>query len=504
MKILSSAQIYEADQATIKNLPISSTDLMEKAASKCFEWIIKQFPDQSRRIHVCCGMGNNGGDGLVVSRLLLEKGFSVQTYLICFSEKRSDDFKVNLIRLTDMKANIKEVRQGDDFPLINKEDLIIDAIFGIGLKRAPKGFTKNFIERLNASSATVISIDIPSGLFAESEVQDKEAVVKSNYVLSFQVPKLAFMLSDHESYIKNWQIFDIELDPAYLEKTESRYHFVDRMFIMNFIKKRERFSHKGTYGHSLLIGGSFGKIGAMVLASKASLKAGSGLVSTYIPKCGYTAMQASNPEVMVEVDDEKYLQFFNIKTKPNAIGIGPGLGMHPKTKKGFVEFIMDCRIPLVIDADGLNIISEYEDLLKIIPKDAILTPHPKEFQRLVGAWANDYEKLHKQIDLSSKLQCVVVLKGAYTSIAYKDKLYFNSSGNSGLATAGSGDVLTGIITGLLAQGYTSIEAAILGVYIHGRSADLGIASTESMESLTAMDCIRYLGRVFKEFNSTKG
>ena len=500
MKILSPAQIYEADQATIKNFPISSTDLMEKAGSKCYEWIFHQFPEPNRPIHVCCGMGNNGGDGLVISRLLLEKGFQVQTYLICFSEKRSDDFKVNLIRLTEMKASIQEVRHVGDFPVINKHDLIIDAIFGIGLKRSPKGFTKDYIQHMNASGATIISIDIPSGLFAESQVQDKQAVVRSSYVLSFQVPKLAFMLSDHQLYMNYWKVLDIELDPAYLEKVETLYHFVDHKFITDFIKVRKRFSHKGTYGHSLLMGGSFGKVGAMILASKAALKAGSGLVSTYIPKCGYTAMQATNPEVMVEVDDEKYLQFFNVKTKPDAIGIGPGMGTHLKTKKGFVDFVMHCKVPMVIDADGLNIISEYDDLLKIIPKDSILTPHPKEFQRLVGSWTNDYEKLAKQIDLSSTLQCVVVLKGAYTSIAYNGKLYFNSSGNPGLATAGSGDVLTGIITGLLAQHYTSIEAAILGVYIHGRTADIGIASTESMESLTAMDCITYLGRVFNEFN----
>lgn len=502
MKILSPAQINKADQATIKNFPISSTDLMEKAASKCYEWIIEQFPDPSSRIHVCCGMGNNGGDGLVISRLLLEKGYKVHTYLICFTEKRSDDFKINLTRLTEMKASIKEVRQGNDFPIIDKEDLVIDAIFGIGLKRTPNGFTKDFIQHLNASNTTVISIDMPSGLFADRKVEDKEAVVKSTCILSFQTPKLAFLLPDHEAYMNYWKILDIALDQTYLEKVESVYHWIDHRFINEFIKKRRRFSHKGTFGHSLLIGGSFGKVGAMILASKAALKAGSGLVSSYIPKCGYSAMQTSNPEIMVEVDDEKYLQFFNIKTKPNAIGIGPGLGTHSKTKKGFVEFIMNCKVPLVIDADGLNIISEYNDLLNIIPKDAILTPHPKEFKRLVGSWTDDYEKLEKQMDLSSRLQCVVVLKGAYTSVAYQGKVYFNSSGNPGLATAGSGDVLTGIITGLLAQGYTSLQAAIIGVYIHGRAADIGIASTESMESLTAMDCITYLGKVFNEFNST--
>ena len=500
MKILSPEQIHEADKATIKNTPISSHELMEKAASKCYDWIIEKFPDLSQQIDVYCGMGNNGGDGLVIARLLLEKGYRVKTYLICFSENRSADFCLNLTRLIELKADIKEIRETSDFPVIDQNDLVIDAIFGIGLKRAPTGFTKDFIIYLNDCRPTVIAIDIPSGLFAQTLVQDKEAVVKSKYILSFQSPKLAFLLSDHQDYVDNWTILDIELDKNYLENVNTDYYLIDQDFVEKFIIKRQRFSHKGTFGHSLIIGGSFGKIGAVILASKAALKAGSGLVSSYIPKCGYTAMQTDNPEIMVEVDDEKYLQFFNVKTKPDAIGIGPGLGTHPKTKKGFVEFVLQCKLPLVIDADGLNIISEFKDLLNIIPKDAILTPHPKEFKRLVGSWANDYEKLEKQIGLSSQLQCVVVLKGAYTSIACNGTIYFNSTGNAGLATAGSGDVLTGIITGLLAQGYTSLESAILGVYIHGRSADFGIASFESMESLTAMDCIKYLGKVFQEFD----
>ena len=498
MKILTAAQIYGADQATIKNLPISSTDLMEKAATACYKWITEQYPDRSRLICVYCGMGNNGGDGLVISRLLIENGFRVQTYLICFSEKRSDDFDANLIRLSELNTDIVELRNRADFPVINMQDLVVDAIFGIGLKSTPKGFTKDFIKHLNQSGAEIISIDIPSGLFASSPVLDKEAVVRAHETLSFQTPKLAFMLGDHRRYINNWKILNIDLDSAYIENVESPYCFIDHDFVKRFYKPRERFSHKGTFGHSLLIGGSFGKIGAMVLASKAALKAGSGLVSTYIPKCGYTSMQTSNPEIMVEVDDEQFLQFFNIKTKPDAIGIGPGLGTHAKTKKGFVDFVLQCKVPLVIDADGLNIISEYDELLDIIPKDTILTPHPKEFERLVGSWANDYEKLEKQIELSSKLECVVVLKGTYTSIAYQEMVYFNSSGNPGLATAGSGDVLTGIITGLLAQGYTALQAAILGVYLHGRAADIGVVEEESMESFIASDAINFLGRVYHE------
>ena len=234
------------------------------------------------------------------------------------------------------------------------------------------------------------------------------------------------------------------------------------MILRASIRKGKNFLIKGSHGHSLVIGGSFGKIGAVILASKAALKSGSGLVSSYIPKCGYTAMQASVPEVMVEVDDEKIVQFFNFKTKPNAIGIGPGLGTHLKTKKGFVEFYSNCKIPMVIDADGLNIISEFRDLKKLIPKDTILTPHPKEFERLAGKWTDDYHKLELLKNFSIKYECVVVLKGAYTAVAYQGKIWFNSSGNAALATAGSGDVLTGIICSLLAQGYTSLTCIDYG------------------------------------------
>jgi hydroxyethylthiazole kinase-like uncharacterized protein yjeF len=499
MKILTASQIYEADRATIKNQAISSTELMERAACTCYEWIIRQFPDRSRLFHVCCGMGNNGGDGLVVSRLLIENGFRVHTYLINFSEHRSDDFKVNLDRLTEMEALVSEINKAEDFPTVESQDIVIDAIFGIGLKRSPSGFTKKVIQKINGSQADIISLDFPSGLFSASPVTDKEAVIRAKYTLTFQVPKLAFLLPENEEYIEQWEVLDIGLDKAYLESATCLYHLSDQELNKSFYKVRKRFSHKGTFGHSLLIGGSFGKIGAMILASRAALKAGSGLVSTYIPKCGYTAMQSANPEVMVEVDDEKYIQFFNFKTNPTAIGVGPGLGTHIKTKKGFVDFFSNCKIPLVIDADGLNIIAEFSDLSELIPENTILTPHPKEFERLVGKWQNDYEKLDKLLAYSQQYKCVIVLKGSYTAIAYQGKIWFNMSGNPALATAGSGDVLTGIITALLSQGYPSLEASLMGVYIHGRTADLAIEENESMESFSALNAIGYLGRVYKEF-----
>ena len=273
---------------------------------------------------------------------------------------------------------------------------------------------------------------------------------------------------------------------------------VDKEYIHRIYKRRNKFSHKGSHGHSLIIGGSFGKIGAVVLASKASLKAGSGLVTVYIPKCGYDVLQSTNPEVMVEVDSEDHLEFFNYKTKPTVIGIGMGMGTSEKTCIGYRKFLLDNELPLVIDADAINILSKHEELLKIIPENSILTPHPKEFERLVGKWKNDYEKLEKLMKFSTKNNCIVVLKGSHTAIAYLGKIYFNITGNPALATAGSGDVLTGIITGLLAQKYTPLEASIYGVYLHGLTADIAINESQSVESFTALDSINYLGKAFKK------
>ena len=498
MKILSSTQIYKADQATIKSLGISSTELMEIAATKCADWIMGRYSDRSRQIHVFCGMGNNGGDGLVISRILIESGYSVACYNVNFSKKKSEDFQINLEKLKQTGYTPLEIFELKNFPHIASKELVIDAIFGLGLTREPKGIAKEVIKKINCSKAEVVAIDFPSGLFAEGSVTEPSSVIKADYTLTFQNPKLAFFLPDNRFYIKNWIVLDIGLDQNYIDSVDFQYKAVDEAMIKAMFKTRERFTHKGSFGHSLLIGGSFGKIGAVILASRASLKTGSGLVSTYIPKCGYTAMQSSNPEIMVEVDDENYLQFFNFKTKPTAIGIGMGMGMHLKTKKGFIAFLKSNKIPMLIDADGLNIIAEHEELSDLILENTILTPHPKEFQRLVGSWENDYEKLDKQNKFSDTHKCLVVLKGAYTSISYGGKIYFNTSGNPGLATAGSGDVLSGIITGLVAQGYKPLEAALIGVYVHGRAADLGIKNEESMESFIASDCINNLGKVFKE------
>lgn len=498
MKILNAEQMRLADQATIRDTPISSTELMERAAERCVKRILEEKPAADLEFWIFCGVGNNGGDGLVIARLLLALGFKVHTFILEFSTNYSPDFKINLKRLQDQGYEPDFIRDVSDCPDIPDSCWIIDAIFGTGLSRAPGGWLREVIGKINRSGSRVISIDFPSGLFSEAPVEDPESIVQASLTLTFQQPKLAFLLPSAHRFVGQWEILDIGLSDDFIEQLEGCHELVDHHLARQFLRQKGRFDHKGTAGHSLLMGGSFGKIGAVILASKAALRAGSGLVSVYVPKCGYDPLQTANPEVMVEVDDEQYIQFFNFRTEPTAIGIGPGLGTHIKTKEGFVKFLKSHSDPLVLDADALNIISEHDEIKELIPAKSILTPHPKEFERLAGPWANDFEKLQKQQEFARRHKCVMILKGAYTSITQGSKIFFNGSGNPALATAGSGDVLTGILTGLLAQGYDSLQAGILGVFLHGRAADLGIENEESQESFIASDILKFYGRAVKE------
>ncbi len=497
MKILTSHQIGLADKATVEKQGITSLDLMERAATKCFDLINKKYKKLKPKVKLFCGVGNNGGDGLVITRLLFESGYDVDCFVVSFSEKKSTDFVSNFERLTKIGISIKTITSENDFPIIGKNDLVIDAIFGIGLSRMLKGFTSQLIQHINSANPYILAIDIPSGVFAEKDNSQNVAVINANHTYTFQSPKLAFFLVNNARFIKTWEVVDIGLDKDFIDSLNSNYSVVDLAFVKTIYKQRNKFSHKGYYGHSLLIGGCYGKIGAISLATKAALKSGSGLVTAYIPKCGYEIVQITIPEAMTEVDAENQLEYFNYKTNPSVIGIGPGMGTLEKTVAGFSKFLKENKLPLVLDADALNIISRQKKLLDFLPNDAIITPHPKEFERLVGIWKNDYEKLELLKSFSSKYNLIVVLKGAHTIVARGDELYFNSTGNSGLASGGSGDVLLGIITGLVAQKYSPLNAALLGVYLHGLTSDLSINKT-SMESFTASDIIDSLGAAFLE------
>jgi hydroxyethylthiazole kinase-like uncharacterized protein yjeF len=497
MKILTTEQIYKADQATILEKGIKSVDLMETAAFKCFEFIQNNYNLDNKSFKIFCGVGNNGGDGLVIARYLHQKNVNLYCYIIHFSDIKSEDFIINFDKLKTIKGKIYDIFEENDFPEIQPNDIVIDAIFGLGLKKSPYGFTKKLIQKINNSGAFIISIDLPSGLLVEQTVLDIESVVKANKILTFQVPKLSLMLPENKDYCTDFEIIDIGLSQKFINSLETNNFLTKQLDIQQLYIPRNKFSHKGSFGHSLLIGGSYGKMGAVTLTSKAALKVGSGLVSAYIPKCGYQILQIALPEVMVEVDNESEIHHFNHKTPANCIGIGPGLGLHEKTIDGFLNFLKLQKNPLVIDADAINILSQNKHSLKLIPKNSVLTPHPKEFERLVGSWKDDYEKLEKLRDFSIKYSVIVVLKGAFTVVANHNNLYFNSTGNAALATAGSGDVLTGIITGLMAQGYTPFNASVIGVYLHGKTSDI-YCRQNPQETFIASDIIDLLPIAIKE------
>lgn len=496
MKLFTAEQIYAADKFTIEKQNISSDALMERAAIQLFNWVHMRMQGAQVKIHLFCGIGNNGGDGIAMARHLKEHGYNIEVYVVNYSKTRSKDFLINLDRLKDRKVWPEFIDSNCELPLIGRDDIIVDAIFGIGLSRPLENWVVNIFEHLQASEAFILSVDIPSGLNTDKLPANENHSIRANYVLSFQAPKLVFFLPETGKYIAQWEVLDIGLDSEYLMSAETDYEIIGKNEVLPFYIPREKYSHKGSYGHSLIIGGRYGKIGAVHLASKACLSVGSGLVTAYVPESGVIPIQTNLPEAMVIADEsEKFISKINYTITPNAIGVGVGLGEAEDTVKAFSEFLTKNKVSLVIDADGLNILSKNKALLKKLPPKTILTPHPKELERLIGKWKDDFDKLKKTKALSKKYNCIIVIKGANTITIEEDKGYINTTGNPGMSTAGSGDVLTGMITGLLAQGYDPLKAAIFGVYLHGSAGDISIEKT-GYQALTASIIIEAIGGAF--------
>lgn len=496
MKIFSAKQTHELDAITIENEPISSVDLMERASLAFVDWFTDRFTKE-KNILIFCGPGNNGGDGLAIARLLLNKHYNVEVFII-ESVATSKDFKINEERLLKI-TTANYIHSSNDFPEIDGTEVVIDAIFGSGLTRLVEGLYAEIISYLNKKSSIIVSVDIASGLFCDYHTPGS-VTVKPTFTVSFQLPKLAFLLPENYASVGEWHLVDIGLDKNYIQDTNSPYYYLDPEMIRSSIKKRGKFAHKGDFGKALIIAGNYGMIGAALLASKACLRAGVGLLKMYIPQCGYDIAQTSIPEAMVLTDPD-----FNSITKIpeldgyNAIGVGPGLNEREKTIDALGDLLKNSPVPLVIDAGALNILSKNKDLIEYIPPNSILTPHPKEFERLAGKSENDFERLKTLKHFSQKLQCIVILKGAHTAIAHPHgEIYFNSTGNPGMAKGGSGDVLTGILTSLLAQGYPPTVAAILGVYMHGFAGDTA-ATSLGIPYITASDIIEGLSSFYKVY-----
>ena len=503
-KIFSSEQVKGIDKYTISNEPIESIDLMERAAGTVFQWILNRYMNTGE-VKIFVGPGNNGGDGLAVARMLAGKKYSVAVFWVKFTENCSKDWRINYQRLKDQGiADIEILAGADNKPQISADDLVIDAIFGSGLTRPLGGFPAEIVDHINAAGANVISIDIPSGLFGEdNSTNDPGHIIKASYTLSFQFPKLAFFFPDNEEFVGEWSVLPIGLHQEIINSTGTGYYYLTGSFIKSKLKVRSKFSHKGTFGHALLISGNYGRMGAVVLASRTCLRTGIGLITAHVPRKGYAILQNSVPEAMISMDESDTV-FSGIPDldQYNAVGIGPAIGLKDNTQKAFRELLKTINVPLVIDADGITILGENKEWLKQLPKNSILTPHPKEFERISGKTSDGYNQMQRLVEMAEKYQIFIVLKGAHTAIASPDGLcYFNTTGNPGMATAGSGDVLTGIILSLLGQGYNPGDAAVTGVYLHGLAGDNATEITGE-ESLIANDIIDYLGTAFGELKES--
>ncbi len=517
MKILSAEDIRLWDQYTIEQEPISSIDLMERAAGKCVEWLVQHYPGTTS-YSIFCGKGNNGGDGLALARMLLEKDYSVTVHIpdpitIGFGHQGNDGFQTNLSRLQKvLRADIHFIQSEQNFNSFPEGHVIIDALFGSGLNRQLDGLTAKLVEYINNSACEIVSIDIPSGLFVDRSSKGN-LTVHATHTLSFQCYKPAFLFAENDQALGKIHILNIGLHNEYYQSALSRFELLDEAIIRSIYKPRTKFSHKGNFGHALLVAGSYGKIGAAVLSAKACMRSGIGLLTCHIPQCGYDILQSTIPEAMVMTDLNKMINttIDEDLTTYASIGIGPGIGTASATKMLLRDILDAYRSPVVLDADALNIMASQKDLLKLIPGGSILTPHPKEFERLFGESLNDFERIQLALQKAKELNCIIILKGHHTFIATTDGIaspddtagrgFFNSTGNSGMTTGGSGDVLTGLLTGLLAQGYSSTETAILGVYLHGSAGDMA-AEKLSMEAMVAGDIIDNLGQAFLRVANT--
>ncbi len=501
MKIFITSQIKSIDAYTIKHEPIESIDLMERAAYAIFTWFSSIY-NANRKILVFCGPGNNGGDGLALARLLLNAGFNVQCYYL-YSKTFSEDFKINFERFKKVSPNIFQLISRNDFPQLDSKNIVVDALYGSGLSRPIEGLAADLISFINASRATIVAIDIPSGLFGEENpVPNSNPVVRASHILSLQFPKIAFFMAENETFVKNWIVLPIGLHPDAIAQAPSPFFYTTLSDISPKLFTQSKFAHKGSYGHVLIMAGSFGMMGAAIFCSKAAIRSGVGLATINIPKCGYVIAQTSVPEALALTDScDSHLTAIPDISRYSAICIGPGIGQNPETAQMVANLINGSTKPMVIDADALNLISKNIDILLHLKTIAILTPHPGEFDRLFGKSSNSWERLEKAISMAKKYGVIIVLKGAYTRVVLPSgEVHFNSTGNSGMATGGSGDVLSGIIAGLLARGLEPHAAAIVGVYIHGLAGDLATGDF-GVVSLCATDILNYICKAFQHIKN---
>lgn len=502
MKIFNIDQIRQMDAYTIRHEPITSLALMERASKTFCTWFGRLFPKRNRRIIIFCGTGNNGGDGLAIARLLSKDFYEVSVYLLNIADASSKDNQENqkaLKKLTNVP--VKQIFPNDPFPALPNDSIIVDAILGSGLNKPVFGYWAEFLTFLNTLPCTRVAVDIPSGMFADQLTEG--VTFQANHTFSFEAPKLAFFFHENQHRVGAWAFGSIGAHPDFIKNEPSPYHVIDGKEMKACLRPRHRHDHKGTYGHALLIVGSYGKIGAAVLSARACLRSGAGLVTVHAPKCGYEILQIAIPEAMVSVDEHQYsiTSVHEDLSKYKAIGIGSGIGTNELTARCLADLLQRTTCPIVLDADALNLLAGHPTYFELIPKGSILTPHIGEFDRMFGHSNNDFDRNKVLMAKAKELGVYLILKGANTAIATPEgSCHFNNTGNPGMATGGSGDVLTGILTGLLAQGYSPLDASQLGVYLHGLAGDFA-AQDLQQEALLAGDITNHLGKAFQQIKA---
>ncbi len=487
--VLSAEQTRQADAHTIKNEPIASIDLMERA-SKAFVKKFTELAERGHRIYVFSGIGNNGGDGLAIARMLKDQGYEVRAFTVGKQEKGSPDFTTNLERLSKIMS-VGQILSPEHIPQIESDAVVIDALFGSGLSRPIEGIFADVVNQINTSGGHIFSVDIASGLYAD-QAPEGDVIIRPAHTITFQCPKAAFFHPSIRTFVGSWHVVDIGLDRQFISSMEAGHFFSEAKDFPSLFPSRSLFDHKGDAGRVRIIAGSKGKMGAAVLSARAALRTGAGLVFVHVPACGRDILQISVPEAMVEEDIHQEVISQVSPGDHDATAIGPGLDTQPETVDAMAALLSNSSGPLVIDADGLNILSANKELLEKVPKHSILTPHPGEFRRLVGLWKDDFEKIELLVSFSRKYQLNIVLKGAYSVVCSAEGVcFYNCSGNPGMATGGSGDVLTGVIVSLLGQLKDPFTALRAGVYLHGLAGNLA-AEKVGFNGMIASDITDHL------------
>lgn len=501
MKIFTTESIRNIDRVTIDEEGVSSQELIHRVAEGVVNEILANW-NPSKPTIIFAGSGNNGADALIVGKLLIEAGFNPQILLFNFKgNSLSRDCREARQRLLSLgNVNLTEIIESAEIPPITPNHLVIDGLFGSGLRDPLMGGYTTLARNISESGATVVSIDIPSGLFGDWNARVlARNVVHATITMAVQFPKLSFFLSDNAPMVGKWKTIDIGLSQRAINETPTKYFYVEREDIRQVLRRRPDFCSKADFGHALLISGCYGMMGAAVMAGKGALRAGAGKVTIHSAKCGFNVIQSQVPEALFLPDPNEIL-ISNMTPRYNysAIGVGPGIGTNDATKGAFETLVKTIKRPMVIDADALNIISMVPALIDHIAPGSILTPHAGEFDRIFGAQASAESRLLKALEVSHRYKLIIVLKGFHTAVVRPDgKVFFNSTGNPAMATGGSGDVLTGVITSLLSQGYKPETAAVAGVHIHGLAGDMA-AEEQGEYGVTALDIADNIGKAIKK------